>query len=137
MSKNQLYFFIIAGFMIGTCWIYFQVYPTGFINSFPIKGCLIKNVTNFPCPTCGTSRAIVYLFHGNFIQSILTNPLGIISLMLILISVSIVIYDLLFQRNTLVILFKKAETLLVKKYIYLPLIFLLIVNWIWNNYKNL
>lgn len=40
--------------------------------------CLFKRVTGWPCPSCGSTQAVVHLWHGHFWESILSNPLGII-----------------------------------------------------------
>ena len=40
-----------------------------------IPSCVFKNCTGLPCPTCGSSRAIVHLAHGDILSSIAMNPL--------------------------------------------------------------
>jgi len=37
--------------------------------------CLFKRFTGYPCPTCGTTRGIISLLHGQYINAWLYNPL--------------------------------------------------------------
>jgi len=41
-----------------------------------LPSCPIHDLTGFPCPTCGSSRSIVYLAQGNFLSSFTVNPLA-------------------------------------------------------------
>lgn len=36
--------------------------------------CLIKTFTGIPCPTCGATRALRHLLHGDLVAAIATNP---------------------------------------------------------------
>ena len=49
---------------------------------FIISGtsCLIKGLSGFPCPGCGSSRAAAALFHGNIKQALDYHPLIFVSL---------------------------------------------------------
>jgi hypothetical protein len=37
--------------------------------------CTFKALTGVPCPTCGSTRSIVYLSHGAFVSAFVMNPL--------------------------------------------------------------
>lgn len=41
----------------------------------PVSLCLFKRLTHLPCPTCGSSRAVLALLHGRVVQAWLYNPL--------------------------------------------------------------
>jgi hypothetical protein len=41
----------------------------------PVVLCLIKRCTGIPCPTCGFTRGLLSLLHGNITQAWLYNPL--------------------------------------------------------------
>jgi len=45
----------------------------------PIMGllpaCIFKGLTGLPCPTCGSTRSVVHLSHGDVSASLFTNPL--------------------------------------------------------------
>jgi hypothetical protein len=37
--------------------------------------CVFKELTGMPCPTCGATRSVVHLAHGEIISAIAMNPL--------------------------------------------------------------
>jgi hypothetical protein len=37
--------------------------------------CVFKAVTGVPCPTCGSTRSIVFLSHGDMLSAFYMNPL--------------------------------------------------------------
>lgn len=41
----------------------------------PVELCLIKRFTGLACPTCGFTRGVLSLLHGNITQAWLYNPL--------------------------------------------------------------
>ncbi len=41
----------------------------------PVELCLIKRYTGLPCPTCGFTRGLLSLLHGDITQVWLYNPL--------------------------------------------------------------
>jgi hypothetical protein len=40
-----------------------------------LPGCVFKELTSFPCPTCGATRAVLLLAHGEAAASLSMNPL--------------------------------------------------------------
>lgn len=49
----------------------------GYGNNYPILECVILRISGFPCPACGGSRAVYYLFTGNIYKSLQNNPIVI------------------------------------------------------------
>lgn|SRR5208283_5068983 len=41
-----------------------------------LPSCPVHDLTGLPCPTCGSSRSIVYLAQGNILSSLTINPLA-------------------------------------------------------------
>ena len=41
----------------------------------PVQLCLIKRLTGYPCPTCGSTRGVLSLLHGHIVRAWLYNPL--------------------------------------------------------------
>jgi hypothetical protein len=37
--------------------------------------CAFKGLTGIPCPTCGSTRAVLHLSHGDILASLVFNPL--------------------------------------------------------------
>lgn len=47
--------------------------------------CLFKNVTGVPCPSCGMTRAFLFLGHGQILKASTLNPLALpVALLLLL-----------------------------------------------------
>jgi len=71
------------------CLIVMYFIPQNFIFNGPIY-CPIKKIIGIECPTCGMTRAIYLLLHGNIKQSLEFNLLGlIVTLMLFVWSIDI------------------------------------------------
>lgn len=41
----------------------------------PVELCLFRRVTGYPCPTCGSTRSVVALLHGDLGRSFHFSPL--------------------------------------------------------------
>lgn len=50
------------------------VFLSYYLN-YPVQLCLIKNLSGFPCPTCGFTRGALSFLEGHFFQGWLYNPL--------------------------------------------------------------
>jgi hypothetical protein len=98
---------------------------------------MIKNATGFACPSCGTTRAVQALYKGDFIGSLEFNPFGIIVSISMLVLPFWVVFDLVTKRETFYIAYNKMESILKQKKVAIPLIILVVFNWIWNIYKEL
>ena len=134
MSRNKLYAFVLIACASGFIYLFYSLL---YSESSRYSVCMIKNVTGFPCPSCGTTRAVQLLFKGNFIDSLVMNPFGIfVSSAMLLLPIWIV-FDLLSKKQTLYTFYYKMEFVLKQKKIAIPLIILVIMNWIWNINKGL
>jgi hypothetical protein len=124
---------------VGTILILSNFLQITFISEMPILGkCFVKTVTNYPCPACGTSRAIDMAIHGNLIGSIMTNPLGIIDLIALTIVLIWIIFDLISKKSSYHYYFYYLENKLKQTpFLYIIVIILFVSNWIWNIAKGL
>ena len=129
MSKNKLYSLLLIACSAGLIYLLYQLY---YPESNTYSVCIIKNISGFPCPSCGATRAVQLLFKGDFMGSIFMNPFGIIiSAILTLLPFWIVI-DLILKKETFYTFYNKMECLLKQKKIAIPLIILVLLNLIWN-----
>ncbi len=124
LKKITIIFVILAGY-------FFLIFYPHFINNYSF--CLFKDITGIPCPACGSTRATILLFKGKVLQSILLNPLALVTNFLILVSLLWLIYELLTGRNKLLEFMKKDWS--VKYKILIAII--IIVNWAWNIKKGI
>lgn len=97
----------------------------------------MKHLTGIPCPSCGVTRAIILLLHGDIIGSIGMNPFGLIVAITMLISPLWIATDMIRNKRALFDTYQKAEHLFKRPQIYVPSIALVLANWIWNITKDL
>jgi hypothetical protein len=136
LTRNKLYSFLLAACLAGYIWLYFSITSIG-LKFDSLEVCLIKNVTNIPCPSCGTTRSIILLMKGNFVEAFHLNPIGYIVSSIMLITPFWIIWDSFSKNNSLFRFYKKTEFQLNKPRYAIPLILLVLINWIWNIMKGL
>lgn len=134
MTIRNLYTLMSVLCLLGWVWLvssyFFQRHDIG------VSVCLSKQVTDVPCPSCGTTRSVLSFFKGDFLKSVYWNPLGLVTSIIMIVSPLWLVYDLISRKRT----FYKAYLLFEKKiknpYIYVPLAILVVFNWVWNIYKG-
>lgn len=135
MSKGRLYPIVGIANFVGICWLLYRFKVVDAYNTNPI--CPIKLTSGYPCPSCGSTRSILAILQGDFLQALYLNPLGYIGLALILITSTLWIIDMIRKSDTLVSFYLYSEHILKQKLITIPLIILILINWIWNITKGL
>ncbi len=135
VRRKKLYLILLTACVAGYIWFFYNFYQNQTNSNTTI--CLIKRVTNIPCPSCGTTRAIDALINGHFFQSVILNPLGLLVAVCMIIIPFWIIKDLITKKNSFLHFYLKTEVQLKKPQIAIPLILLIIINWIWNIYKEL
>jgi len=134
MSKNKLYLIVIIACFSGYLYLLFTTY---YSEVGQISVCMIKNATGYPCPSCGTTRAAQALYKGDLIGSFLFNPFGIIISFALLVLPFWIGFDLAIKKQSFYVAYNKMGVVLKQKKIAIPLIILVVLNWIWNIYKEL
>lgn len=136
IDRDKLYIILFTACIAGYIWLYFGLNPTETKNiSFEV--CLIKNTTNIPCPSCGSTRSIISLTKGNFAEALKINPLGYIVAAIMFSAPIWIAFDIVTKRKTLFEFYRKIETSLKKPQHAIPMVLLVIINWIWNITKGL
>lgn len=133
MTKNRLYVLIFTACLLGFLYSFYKI-QSHHDEDFSV--CLIKNTTGIPCPSCGTTRAIIAIFRGNFIESTYINPLGILVLSIMIVAPFWIMIDWILKKSSFYFIYKKVETRLKNPIVYIPLLILVIANWVWNILKN-
>ena len=137
MNKNKLYLFLLFACFVGYSWLLFSLQHEHEIQNQEFTVCLFKKVTTVPCPSCGTTRSVMQLSHGNFLSAILINPFGILVGLIMIIAPVWISYDLIQKKDSFYTTYLKIESILRKRKVAIVLIVLVIANWIWNIKKNL
>ena len=133
MSRNKLYWLLLIACFSGFIYLLYHLQDS---ENTHFGVCIIKKVTGFPCPSCGTTRAVQLLLQGNVLASLQMNPFGILVAVIMAIVPLWIALDLIFKRDTFYQSYKKMEATVRIKGIAAILILLVILNWIWNIYKN-
>lgn len=136
LTRNKLYTLILLACAAGYAWLTYSAFNEQ-PNSGSFDGCLIKHVTDVPCPSCGATRSVISLTQGNFIEALYINPIGIIVAGIMVITPLWILFDLLKRRSTLFDFYQKAESHLRRPQYAVPLILLVVANWVWNIIKGL
>lgn len=136
MSRNKLYAILAAACAAGYTWLLLTYFHT-VSNESDFGVCLFKQVTGIPCPSCGTTRSVLSILKGDILEGILWNPFGIIIILILFIFPVWIILDVLSRKDTLFNVYNQTELFLKRKWIAIPAILLVLVNWIWNIVKGL
>ncbi len=137
ISRNRLYLIIFIACMAGYVWLIMNWLFPPVHHSKETSICLLKHFTNIPCPSCGSTRSLLSILNGNFLQGFYLNPLGYVLLMIMIAAPIWIVYDWIKKSQSLLIFYKKTEVFLSKKTVAIPAIFLILINWAWNIYKGI
>ncbi|MFZ6012620.1 MAG: DUF2752 domain-containing protein [Bacteroidota bacterium] len=135
-TNKKIYWILLILSLAGYTWIGFQWGddPHGDTTTL----CMFKNISGLPCPSCGITRSVLLILHGDVAEAMLMNPLGFIAILLLILIPVWIVRDLIASSDSLASTFLLAEQKIkTKKHFYLPLIAVLIVNWGWNIIKDL
>lgn len=136
LDRNKLYSILLIACVAGYIWLYYSI-TSNVTENKSVEVCLIKHATNIPCPSCGSTRSIISLTKGNFVEAFDLNPIGYIVAFIMLISPVWIISDLILKNNSLFKCYQIIESHLKKPKYAIPLILLVIINWFWNITKGL
>ncbi len=136
LDRNKLYSILFIACLAGYIWLYFSL-TKKITENKSVEVCLIKHVTNIPCPSCGSTRSVISLTKGDFIGALNFNPIGYLVAIIMLTAPIWIISDTIKKTKTLFNFYLKIETYLKRPKIAIPLILLVIINWIWNITKGL
>ncbi|WP_445453198.1 DUF2752 domain-containing protein [Flavobacterium sp. 25HG05S-40] len=134
MTRNKLYSIVLIACFAGFIYLFYSIHH---LRNETFRVCIIKNVTGYPCPSCGTTRAVSFFLEGNFVASLLLNPFGILVAIMMFVFPVWILTDLLFKKDHFYRAYKKTEAIIRKPWLATILILLVLLNWIWNLYKQL
>jgi hypothetical protein len=136
IGRNKLYSLLIFACSAGYVWLYFII-ANDIAGNKAMEVCLIKRAADIPCPSCGTSRSVVSIIKGNYLEALLINPLGYIIAAVMIIAPVWILIDIVAKKQHLHYCYKKTEIVLSRPKFAIPLVLLILTNWIWNILKGL
>jgi hypothetical protein len=132
MSPKKLYSLLVTVCFSSYLWILFS-----YQHKFSSEACPFRRFTHLPCPSCGSTRAVLSILHGDLLEALFLNPLGFVIVLLLLLCPLWLLFDLFTGKTTLFKVYQSTEIMLKRPVIMLPLILLISVNWIWNIIKGI
>lgn len=125
---NFRYKVYILGIFLGWLLLFLSDLPDeNFHNHSTV--CIIKNITGYPCPCCGTTRALKFLVHFHFADALYVNPTSYIIAILAFTAFFMMLYDLSKHKTTFNDFFSRK--------IHPALIVLIVVYLIFNEFFNI
>jgi hypothetical protein len=137
MKRSTLYRLVLIFAVAGYAWLAWNVHQTGRDTSKETL-CLFKDVTGLPCPSCGTTRSVVQLLHGNFSQAAYYNPFGFLLAGMMVIVPLWVIVDVVKGKESFFRFYRTVEYGFAHhRWISVPAVLIVAANWGWNILKGL
>jgi hypothetical protein len=121
--------------MAGYGWLFVNWHRS--VSSVEPGVCLFKRITTIPCPSCGSTRSVLSVLNGDFTDALLINPFGMLIMVILILAPIWIVYDVVLRNDSLFRVYNRTELFLKQLWVAVPLILLVILNWIWNIYKGL
>ena len=135
VSRNKLYALLFTACIAGYIWLFIGMSEEH--GKSKLEVCFIKKITNIPCPSCGSTRSILSLIKGDFMEAFYINPMGYLIAFILFLSPIWIIADIITKRNSLFNFYQRVETDIKRPQLAIPLVIIVIINWIWNITKGL
>jgi hypothetical protein len=136
MGKKRLYIFLLLVSLTGCSWLAWNIFEATF-HRVTTSLCLFKAITHLPCPSCGTTRSMLLLVNGYIGKSLWINPFGVVLSFALFIIPFWILADILWKSDSFFRRYVSAERLLTqRKWLSVPAIAVVLLNWIWNIIKG-
>lgn len=134
VNRNKLYSLFGLLSLAGYFWLFIN--EAGYIHS-KVSVCPMKLITKIPCPSCGSTRSAELILQGKLKEALLINPFGYLDIIVLAIIPIWLITDLLTKNDSLYRFYLYLEKNIRCLTVATPLILLILLNWLWNIFKNL
>jgi len=104
-NKGSLYLLLSIACCVGYFWLFWAIQ---FPQHTP-ELCLMQQVGNIPCPSCGTTRSVMALMQGNITEAAMLNPLGFLMASVLILLPLGLIRDWVFGKSFLHRIYHKME----------------------------
>jgi hypothetical protein len=134
MIRDRKSFYLFFGLLCfaGYVWLFYNLASNWLTGSEPIGVCLFKHITTIPCPSCGSTSSVLLLLGGEIKEAIYSNPIGILLAAAMIITPFWILCDLILNRNTMLLFFRKSENLIKRKWVASFGVVLIVSIWIWK-----
>lgn len=131
-ERNRHYILLMVLCTLGYVWLFLSLFFKG--NGL-WKGCLTKQILHIPCPSCGTTRSIIALWHGNILEAVVLNPFGLVVSALMIIVPVWIVFDVIGNSDSFMRSYRCMEAIVRRRWIAVTLVVLVVFNWVWNFFK--
>lgn len=137
LSRRRLTTLSLTLSLLIYAWVGLNLLLQGRPTGVDLTICPLRLVTDIPCATCGTTRALCALSEGQWLESLRLNPLGIVVAIATIVSSLWIAYDALTGQQSYYQSYLKIINSPRRKYIVVSICTLLLINGIWNILKTL
>jgi Protein of unknown function (DUF2752) len=135
--KKRVYRTLILLSLTGYAWLGWNLVEGTAHASVP-SVCLFKEATGLPCPSCGATRSLLFLFHGQVVAAFMTNPLGPLLALSVTIVPLWIAVDVARRKESFYRRYVWVEQLFIQsKWLTAVAVTVVVLNWIWNVTKGL
>lgn len=136
LTRSRFYLLLSLACTVGYGWLALvgRLKPEEVGREYDV--CLIRHFLHIPCPSCGSTRSVLALMQGDLAGGFYWNPLGFIMFTALIVAPFWIGYDLLLKKDTLYHVFRLFEETLKRKWVAIPAIVLILLNWAWNIVKG-
>jgi len=135
MERSSLYRIVLVCSLAGYAWLAWNLLAgTG---EHSVSVCMVKEITGIPCPSCGTTRTLIALAHGNITDSLLLNPIGVVLAVGLTFFPPWIALDVLHRRNSFFRFYTSLESIFSQHpWIAFTGAAMVVLNWVWNITKG-
>lgn len=132
---RKFYYFTTSFLLLGISWVGWNLFC--FQQAKPgLQICVLKNTVGVACPSCGTTRSILHLLHGDISSAVLLNPFGIFAFIGLMVVPFWLLYDYFNSKRTLWTIYVQCISFFQNRKFTFFVIALVLLNWIWNIQKG-
>jgi hypothetical protein len=137
VNRAKFYTLFVGLSIAGYAWLGWNIAErAGSPAALPV--CLFKQVTGLPCPSCGTTRAILEMIDGRIVDSLLVNPFGALAVAAMFIVPLWCIADLIRKSDSFYRAYGRGERLITQsRAISVLALAVVALNWLWNIAKGI
>jgi len=95
--------------------------------------CMFKLMTGIPCPTCGLTRAFLYIYQLNIIGAVKMNILTAPIVIGLIIHFTSAIIDLIYNNKML----NRFNSFFAKSWVLVTVLILISISWAYNIYRGI
>ncbi|MGL5636832.1 MAG: DUF2752 domain-containing protein [Bacteroidales bacterium] len=133
MTQTKVYLLLAGLTVLGYIYIFLA---SEYVSSEIFPRCIFQNVTGFPCPSCGSTRAMLELVHGHYLRAFTMNCLCYVQALFLLFSPLLLIFDLIFNTRWVYRIYIWIISQINRRCVAITLISLIAVNWVYLIVEN-